>query len=90
MSTAPLQSDPVPGEIPDGLVGRSALRKASLRLVPLIAFGYCAAYMDRVNISFAAVQMNRDLHFSATPSVKYLPICCWCASEHDAGWHASC
>jgi ACS family tartrate transporter-like MFS transporter len=24
------------------------------------------AYMDRVNISFAALQMNRDLHFSAT------------------------
>ena len=46
--------------------GRSALRKASLRLTPLIAFGYCAAYMDRVNISFAAVQMNRDLHFSAS------------------------
>lgn len=46
--------------------GRSALRKASLRLIPLIAFGYCAAYMDRVNISFAAAQMNRDLHFSAS------------------------
>ena len=47
-------------------VGRSALRKASLRLIPLIALGYCAAYLDRVNISFAAVQMNRDLHFSAS------------------------
>ena len=43
-----------------------ALRKASLRLIPLIALGYCVAYMDRVNISFAALQMNRDLHFSAT------------------------
>jgi ACS family tartrate transporter-like MFS transporter len=42
------------------------LRKASLRLVPLIALGYGAAYIDRVNISFAAVQMNRDLHFSAS------------------------
>ena len=43
-----------------------ALRKASLRLIPLIALGYCLAYMDRVNISFAALQMNRDLHFSET------------------------
>ena len=51
--------------LPDA-VGRSALRKASLRLVPLIGLGYGAAYMDRVNISFAAVQMNRDLHFSAS------------------------
>jgi MFS transporter, ACS family, tartrate transporter len=45
---------------------RSAYRKASLRILPLIAFGYGAAYIDRVNISFAALQMNRDLSFSAT------------------------
>ncbi len=47
-------------------VGRSALRKASLRLIPLIALGYGAAYVDRVNVSFAAISMNRDLHFSAS------------------------
>ena len=46
--------------------GRSALRKASRRLIPLIALGYGIAYMDRVNISFASLQMNRDLHFSAS------------------------
>ena len=45
---------------------KSAYRKASLRILPLIALGYGAAYIDRVNISFAALQMNRDLHFSAT------------------------
>jgi ACS family tartrate transporter-like MFS transporter len=47
-------------------VGRSALRKASLRLIPLIGIAYGVAYTDRVNISFAALQMNRDLHFSAS------------------------
>jgi MFS transporter, ACS family, tartrate transporter len=47
-------------------VGRSALRKASLRLLPLIGIGYGIAYMDRVNVSFAALQMNRDLHFSTS------------------------
>jgi ACS family tartrate transporter-like MFS transporter len=47
-------------------VGRAALRKASLRLIPLIGIAYGVAYTDRVNISFAALQMNRDLHFSAT------------------------
>jgi ACS family tartrate transporter-like MFS transporter len=47
-------------------VGRAALRKASWRLIPLIALGYGVAYMDRVNISFASLQMNRDLHFSAS------------------------
>src|SRR5918996_238728 len=46
--------------------GRAAIRKASCRLLPLIGLGYGIAYMDRVNISFAALQMNEDLHFSAT------------------------
>jgi len=47
-------------------VGESALRKASLRLLPVIGVGYGLAYMDRINISFASLQMNRDLHFSAS------------------------
>jgi MFS transporter, ACS family, tartrate transporter len=35
-------------------------------LLPLLALGYGIAYMDRVNVSFAALQMNHDLHFSAS------------------------
>jgi ACS family tartrate transporter-like MFS transporter len=50
----------------DESVGWSALRKASWRLIPLIGIAYGVAYTDRVNISFAALQMNRDLHFSAS------------------------
>lgn len=50
----------------DDIIGSSALRKASVRLIPLIAIAYGVAYTDRVNISFAALQMNRDLHFSAS------------------------
>ena len=50
----------------DNSIGASALRKASVRLIPLIAIAYGVAYTDRVNISFAALQMNRDLHFSAS------------------------
>jgi len=42
------------------------MRKATWRLIPLIALGYGAAYMDRANISFASLQMNVDLHFSST------------------------
>ena len=49
-----------------GTIGASAQRKASLRLLPLMGIGYGLAYMDRINISFASLQMNRDLHFSAT------------------------
>lgn len=45
-------------------VGRSALRKVAWRVLPLIALGYGLAMVDRTNISFAALQMNRDLGFS--------------------------
>ena len=44
---------------------RSALAKVSWRLLPLLGLAYAIAYMDRINISFAATQMNRDLGFSA-------------------------
>jgi ACS family tartrate transporter-like MFS transporter len=47
-------------------VGQSAQRKAALRLIPIIGIGYGLAYMDRVNISYASLQMNQDLHFSAS------------------------
>lgn len=47
-------------------IGESALRKASLRLLPLLGIGYGLSYMDRLNISFASLEMNRDLHFSAS------------------------
>src|SRR5580698_2383151 len=46
-------------------IGRSAQRKAGLRLIPIIGIGYGLAYIDRLNLSFASLQMNRDLHFSA-------------------------
>jgi MFS transporter, ACS family, tartrate transporter len=45
----------------------SALRKARWRLIPLLSVCYLVAYMDRINISFAAESMNRDLHF--TPKI---------------------
>jgi ACS family tartrate transporter-like MFS transporter len=47
-------------------IGESAQRKAALRLLPVIGVGYGLAYMDRVNISFASLEMNHDLHFSAS------------------------
>src|SRR6266704_4195998 len=50
----------------DASIGASAQRKASLRLLPVIGVGYGLAYMDRVNISFASLRMNSDLHFNAT------------------------
>lgn len=47
-------------------IGASAQRKAALRLLPVIGVGYGLAFMDRINISFASLEMNKDLHFSAS------------------------
>lgn len=41
------------------------LRKAAFRLIPLMMLMYVASFLDRVNIGFAALQMNEDLSFSA-------------------------
>ena len=41
-------------------------RRISFRLIPLLATCYGVAYIDRVNVSFAALQMNHDLRFSAS------------------------
>jgi ACS family tartrate transporter-like MFS transporter len=55
-----------PARSAEEAIGRSTQRKASLRLLPVIGVGYGLAFMDRINISFASLQMNRDLHFSAS------------------------
>src|ERR1700742_2593874 len=41
------------------------ISKVSWRLLPLVALAYCIAYIDRSNISVAALTMNKDLGFSA-------------------------
>ena len=40
--------------------------KVTRRIVPLMALGYVAAYLDRVNVGFAKLQMLGDLKFSET------------------------
>ncbi|PKH23629.1 MFS transporter [Enterobacterales bacterium CwR94] len=42
------------------------LRKITLRIVPFIMLLYFIAFLDRVNIGFAALSMNEDLGFSPT------------------------
>ena len=41
------------------------LRKITLRLIPFIFILYIVAWLDRVNVGFAALQMNSDLGFSS-------------------------
>jgi len=47
-------------------VADSAIAKASWRIIPFLGLGYLCSYLDRINVSFAATQMNVDLGFSAT------------------------
>ena len=47
-------------------LGAGVIRKATWRLIPFMALLYFINYLDRVNVSFAALTMNEDLAFSAT------------------------
>jgi len=42
------------------------ISRVSARLVPFLIGCYFAAYLDRVNVGFAALTMNQDLHLSAS------------------------
>lgn len=46
--------------------GEAVFRKISLRLIPYIFILYILAYLDRVNVGFAALEMKHDLHLSDT------------------------
>jgi MFS transporter, ACS family, tartrate transporter len=44
--------------------GVVARQKISRRLIPFLFFLYVTAFIDRVNVSFAGLDMTRELHFS--------------------------
>jgi ACS family tartrate transporter-like MFS transporter len=46
-------------------IEQRTVSKVSWRLLPLIVIIYFVAYMDRTNVGFAAISMNKDLGFSA-------------------------
>jgi MFS transporter, ACS family, tartrate transporter len=43
----------------------ATLRKISQRLIPFLFVLYVIAWLDRINVGFAALQMNADLKFSS-------------------------
>jgi D-galactonate transporter len=57
---------------PSSLVGEMeqlevrTIKKVSARLVPFLVLCYLVAYLDRVNVGFAALTMNKDLGLSAS------------------------
>ena len=50
----------------DSIQAENIYRKVTLRLIPFLFICYLAAYLDRVNVGFAKLQMLSDLKFSET------------------------
>ncbi len=49
----------------DAALEASTMRKVYIRLLPFAILSYVLAYIDRINVSFAALTMRDDLHMSA-------------------------
>src|SRR5437870_10388526 len=53
-------------EMSNDLIGARATQRVRVRLIPFLAVLYFIAYVDRVNVGFAALQMNTALGFSSS------------------------
>src|SRR5580765_1420886 len=62
MNTGPLAAPAADG----GDIGKIAYGKVFWRIVPFLMLCYVVAYLDRVNVGFAKLQMSQDLAFSET------------------------
>jgi MFS transporter, ACS family, tartrate transporter len=49
----------------DTTIEKAAMRKVYLRLLPLTMLMYFLCYIDRINVSFAALTMNKDIGLTA-------------------------
>jgi ACS family tartrate transporter-like MFS transporter len=55
------------GNVDRGSLETRTMRQVAWRIVPFLMVCYFVSFVDRVNVGFAALQMNQDLHLS--PSV---------------------
>jgi MFS transporter, ACS family, tartrate transporter len=62
MSQAVVDIGPAQGAKTD--LERTTIRAISWRLIPFLVLAYFLAYLDRVNLGFAALTMNAELKFS--------------------------
>ena len=51
---------------------RETIRRVIWRLMPLLMLGYFCNYIDRVNVGFAALTMNKAIGLSS-PQMETLP-----------------
>ncbi len=50
----------------DSALARETIRRVTVRLIPFLFVLYIFNFLDRTNVAIAALQMNRDLRFSAS------------------------
>jgi MFS family permease len=48
----------------DKTVEQTTMRRVTVRIIPFLLLCYFVGFLDRVNVGFAALQMNQDLKFS--------------------------
>src|SRR5437764_1349373 len=58
-SDAPQMTLPI-----DDSLARGAVRRINRRVMPFLLILYVIAFLDRVNVGYAGLQMTRELHFS--------------------------
>src|ERR1700749_3037154 len=58
-------------------IERATMRKVYLRLLPFAALTYFFCYLDRINVGFAALTMNKDLGLDAATYAMAAGFFCW-------------
>lgn len=66
MTARPLDRAADPQEAPRDALLNSAIGKNIVQLVPILAIAYFFNYIDRTNVGFAALTMNRDIGLTNT------------------------
>ncbi|WP_233161360.1 MULTISPECIES: MFS transporter [unclassified Achromobacter] len=66
--------------IPDNEAERAVIKKIAWRFLPVLILGYLLNYLDRTNIGFAALTMNKDIglsesHFGFGAGIFFLAYC---------------
>ncbi|HWO29263.1 MAG TPA: MFS transporter [Candidatus Acidoferrum sp.] len=50
--------------VPTGIIPAVIIHKLRTRIIPLVLLGFFVAFLDRINIGFAALTMNEALHIT--------------------------
>ncbi|RJF85109.1 MFS transporter [Azospirillum cavernae] len=64
MTAVPLDGEAAPARASKEALLKSAVSKNIIQLIPILAIAYFFNYIDRTNVGFAALTMNRDLGLS--------------------------